>query len=50
MKKENEYFGVKLIKKWEKAFEKKMTKEERNMFLWGMVYGVEEVNKILNQK
>ncbi len=38
------------IKKWEKSFEKKMTKNERTMFIWGYVYGVEEAIKLLNKK
>ena len=32
-------------KKWEKAFEKKMTNQERVMFNWGLVYGMERAVK-----
>ncbi len=37
------------IKEWEKAFEKKMTAEERTMFSWGYAYGVEEAIRLLNK-
>lgn len=38
-----------LQKKWEKAFGKKMTKNERVMFRWGCVYGVEKLDKVLQK-
>ena len=38
------------IKKWEKAFEKKMKKEEKVMFKWGLVYGVEKTLKVLKKE
>ena len=38
------------IKKWEKAFEKEMNNEEKVMFKWGLVYGVERAVKELKNK
>jgi len=37
-------------RKWEKAFKKKMSENEKTMFVWGLIYGMERMDDEIKNK